>query len=67
MRAVRGNLGGFIARTDSAAVTDPAPASAFPNDAPSARWIVPDGSPVANYAFDVTPARLVSGLVAPSG
>jgi methylthioribose-1-phosphate isomerase len=24
--------------------------------------IVPDGSPVANYAFDVTPARLVSGL-----
>ena len=25
--------------------------------------IVPDGSPVANYAFDVTPARLVSGLI----
>jgi methylthioribose-1-phosphate isomerase len=25
--------------------------------------IVPDGSPVANYAFDVTPARLVTGLI----
>src|SRR5207248_11420244 len=24
--------------------------------------IVPDGSPVANYGFDVTPARLVTGL-----
>ena len=29
--------------------------------------IVPDGSPVANYAFDVTPARLVSGLIAERG
>src|SRR5437763_8699263 len=25
--------------------------------------IVPDGSPVANYGFDVTPARLVTGLI----
>jgi methylthioribose-1-phosphate isomerase len=25
--------------------------------------VVPDGSAVANYAFDVTPARLVSGLI----
>ena len=25
--------------------------------------IVPDGSPVANYAFDVAPARLVSRLI----
>ena len=25
--------------------------------------IVPQGSPVANYGFDVTPARLVSGLI----
>ena len=24
--------------------------------------IVPDGSAVANYGFDVTPARLVTGL-----
>ncbi|MBH0237459.1 S-methyl-5-thioribose-1-phosphate isomerase [Methylobrevis albus] len=29
--------------------------------------IVPEGSPVANYAFDVTPARLVSGLVTERG
>jgi methylthioribose-1-phosphate isomerase len=29
--------------------------------------IVPDGSPVANYAFDVTPARLVSGLMTERG
>ncbi|MCF1503920.1 S-methyl-5-thioribose-1-phosphate isomerase [Afifella sp. H1R] len=29
--------------------------------------IIPDGSPVANYAFDVTPARLVTGLVTERG
>jgi methylthioribose-1-phosphate isomerase len=29
--------------------------------------IIPDGSPVANYAFDVTPARLVSGLITERG
>lgn len=29
--------------------------------------VVPDGSPVANPAFDVTPARLVSGLVTERG
>ena len=29
--------------------------------------IVPDGSSVANYAFDVTPARLVSGLITERG
>ena len=29
--------------------------------------IVPAGSPVANYAFDVTPARLVSGLITERG
>ena len=29
--------------------------------------IVPDGSKVANYAFDVTPARLVSGLITERG
>ena len=29
--------------------------------------LVPDGSQVANYAFDVTPARLVSGLVTEHG
>jgi methylthioribose-1-phosphate isomerase len=29
--------------------------------------IVPDGSAVANYAFDVTPARLVSGLITERG
>jgi methylthioribose-1-phosphate isomerase len=29
--------------------------------------IVPDGSPVANYAFDVTPARLVGGLITERG
>jgi hypothetical protein len=29
--------------------------------------IVPDGSPVANYAFDVTPARLVTGSITERG
>ena len=29
--------------------------------------IVPEGSPVANYAFDVTPARYVTGLVTERG
>ena len=29
--------------------------------------VVSEGSPVANYAFDVTPARLVSGLITERG
>ncbi len=29
--------------------------------------LTPEGSPVANYAFDVTPARLVTGLVTERG
>jgi methylthioribose-1-phosphate isomerase len=29
--------------------------------------IVPEGSPVANYAFDVTPARLLTGLITERG
>jgi methylthioribose-1-phosphate isomerase len=29
--------------------------------------IVPDGSPVENYGFDVTPARLVTGLITERG
>jgi methylthioribose-1-phosphate isomerase len=29
--------------------------------------IVPEGSPVANYAFDVTPQRLVTGLITDRG
>jgi methylthioribose-1-phosphate isomerase len=29
--------------------------------------LVPNGSPVANYGFDVTPARLVSGLITEKG
>jgi methylthioribose-1-phosphate isomerase len=29
--------------------------------------VVSDGSPVANYAFDVTPARLVTGLITERG
>ena len=39
----------------------------------SANWkietvrIVPAGSPVVNFAFDVTPARLVSGLITERG
>ena len=28
---------------------------------------MPEGSPVANYGFDVTPARLVSGLITERG
>jgi methylthioribose-1-phosphate isomerase len=29
--------------------------------------VLPDGSPVANYGFDVTPARLVTGLITEKG
>jgi methylthioribose-1-phosphate isomerase len=29
--------------------------------------VVPDGSPVTNYGFDVTPARLVTGLITEKG
>jgi methylthioribose-1-phosphate isomerase len=29
--------------------------------------IVPDGSAVANYGFDVTPARLITGLITERG
>ena len=29
--------------------------------------VIPDGSPVANYAFDVTPARLITGLITEHG
>jgi methylthioribose-1-phosphate isomerase len=29
--------------------------------------VVSDGSPVANYGFDVTPARLVTGLITERG
>jgi methylthioribose-1-phosphate isomerase len=29
--------------------------------------VVPDGTAVANYAFDVTPARLVTGLITERG
>ena len=29
--------------------------------------IAPNGSPAANYAFDVTPARLVTGLITERG
>jgi methylthioribose-1-phosphate isomerase len=29
--------------------------------------ILPEGSPAANYAFDVTPARLVTGLITERG
>jgi methylthioribose-1-phosphate isomerase len=29
--------------------------------------VVPDGSPIANYGFDITPARLVTGLITERG
>ena len=29
--------------------------------------VVPDGSAVANYGFDVTPARLITGLITERG
>ncbi len=29
--------------------------------------VIPDGSAVANYGFDVTPARLVTGLITERG
>ena len=35
--------------------------------APRSVRIAPNGSPAANYAFDVTPARLVSGLITERG
>ncbi len=35
--------------------------------APRACVSCPDGSPAANYAFDVTPARLITGLITERG
>jgi methylthioribose-1-phosphate isomerase len=29
--------------------------------------IAPDGSPAANYAFDITPARLITGFITERG
>jgi methylthioribose-1-phosphate isomerase len=29
--------------------------------------VPPDGTPVANYGFDVTPARLITGLITERG
>jgi methylthioribose-1-phosphate isomerase len=29
--------------------------------------VMPEGSPVANYGFDVTPARLITGLITERG
>jgi methylthioribose-1-phosphate isomerase len=29
--------------------------------------IVPDGSPAANYGFDVTPVRLITGFITERG
>ena len=43
---------------------------ADPTDSGKGGWtvrVVPKGSPVANYAFDVTPARLVTGLITERG
>ncbi|MFP5406761.1 MAG: S-methyl-5-thioribose-1-phosphate isomerase [Gammaproteobacteria bacterium] len=39
----------------------------LPDGTAAAVQVVPDGSPVANPAFDVTPARLVSALVTERG
>jgi methylthioribose-1-phosphate isomerase len=38
-----------------------------PNGGIETVTIVPEGSPVANYAFDVTPSRLVTGLITDRG
>ncbi|HKK81069.1 MAG TPA: S-methyl-5-thioribose-1-phosphate isomerase [Prolixibacteraceae bacterium] len=39
----------------------------FANGKEGKTQLVPNGSPVANYGFDVTPARLVSGLITELG
>jgi methylthioribose-1-phosphate isomerase len=38
-----------------------------PNGRVTSVRIVPNGTPVANYAFDVTPARLITGLITERG
>lgn len=38
-----------------------------PDGKPSTVVVVPEGTPVANHAFDVTPARLVRGLITERG
>jgi methylthioribose-1-phosphate isomerase len=37
------------------------------NGKPTTVCVAPDGTPAANYAFDVTPARLVTGLITERG
>jgi methylthioribose-1-phosphate isomerase len=39
----------------------------LPDGGIAAVRVIPEGSPAANYAFDVTPARLVTGLVTERG
>ena len=38
-----------------------------PDGTPQAVQLIPEGSPVANYAFDITPARLVTALITERG
>jgi methylthioribose-1-phosphate isomerase len=54
-----------IEQRDGAEVSDIA--GRLPNGAIASVRIVPEGSPVANYAFDVTPARLVTALITERG
>jgi methylthioribose-1-phosphate isomerase len=42
-------------------------AGRLPNGDVAAVRLIPEGSPVANYAFDVTPARLVTALITERG
>lgn len=50
---------------------DPAEVTGIAGRGPDGRvqtvTLVPDGSPAGNYAFDVTPARLVTGLITERG
>ena len=55
-----------IEERDSGEVTD-IEGQVTDRDDPVSVRLVPPGSPVANYAFDVTPARLVTGLITERG
>jgi len=55
-----------IEERDSGEVTD-IEGQVADRDEPVSVRLVPPGSPAANYAFDVTPARLVTGLITERG
>lgn len=57
----------FIEQRDAREVTEVTGRNVADGTTITTVQITPDGSPAANYAFDVTPARLITGLITERG